>query len=75
MDARRHGPRLCGENPPKVAGEIVKLPIVDNQFVHKGDLLMQIDPRNYSIAVRQAEAAVQQTHAAAERPTPRWRGD
>jgi RND family efflux transporter MFP subunit len=50
---------------PQVAGEIVKLPIVDNQFVHKGDLLMQIDPRNYSIAVRQAEAAVQQTHAAA----------
>ena len=51
---------------PQVAGEIVKLPIVDNQFVHKGDLLMQIDPRNYSIAVRQAEAAVQQTHADAE---------
>ena len=51
---------------PQVAGEIVKLPIADNQFVHKGDLLMLIDPRNYSIAVRQAEAAVQQTHAAAE---------
>ena len=51
---------------PQVAGEIVKLPIVDNQFVHKGDLLMVIDPRNYSIAVRQAEAAVEQTHAAAE---------
>jgi len=51
---------------PQVAGEIVKLPIADNQFVHKGDLLMLIDPRNYSIAVRQAEAAVEQTHAAAE---------
>ncbi len=34
---------------PQVAGEIVQLPIVDNQFVHKGDLLMLIDPRNYSI--------------------------
>ena len=51
---------------PQVAGEIVKLPIADNQFVHKGDLLMLIDPRNYSIAVRQAEAAVEQTRAAAE---------
>jgi multidrug resistance efflux pump len=51
---------------PQVAGEIVKLPIADNQFVHKGDLLMLIDPRNYSVAVRQAEAAVEQTHAAAE---------
>jgi multidrug resistance efflux pump len=51
---------------PEVAGQIVKLPIVDNQFVHKGDLLMLIDPRNYSIAVRQAEAAVEQARATAE---------
>jgi multidrug resistance efflux pump len=51
---------------PQVAGEIVQLPIVDNQFVHKGDLLMLIDQRNYSVAVRQAEAAVEQTRATAE---------
>jgi multidrug resistance efflux pump len=51
---------------PEVAGQIVQLPIVDNQFVHKGDLLMLIDPRNYSIAVRQAEATVEQTRATAE---------
>ena len=51
---------------PDVAGKIVQLPIVDNQFVHKGDLLMLIDPRNYSIAVRQAQAAVEQARADAE---------
>jgi multidrug resistance efflux pump len=51
---------------PQVAGEIVQLPIVDNQFVHKGDLLMLIDPRNYSIAARQAEATVEQTRATSE---------
>jgi multidrug resistance efflux pump len=51
---------------PQVAGEIVQLPIADNQFVHKGDLLMLIDPRNYSIAVRQAQAAVVQARAVAE---------
>jgi multidrug resistance efflux pump len=51
---------------PQVAGEIVKLPIADNQFFYKGDLLMLIDPRNYSIAVRQAQAAVEQTRAVAE---------
>jgi multidrug resistance efflux pump len=45
---------------PQVAGQIVKLPVVDNQFVHKGDLLMVIDPTNYRIAVSLAEAAVQQ---------------
>jgi RND family efflux transporter MFP subunit len=51
---------------PQVAGEIVSLPITDNQFVHKGDLLMLIDPRNYSIAVRQAQAAVEQAQAVAD---------
>ena len=51
---------------PQVAGEIVQLPVADNEFVHKGDLLMLIDPRNYSIAVRQAQAAVEQTRAVAE---------
>ena len=51
---------------PQVAGEIVRLPIADNEFVHKGDLLMLIDPRNYSIAVRQAQAAVEQARAVAE---------
>ena len=44
----------------EVSGYIVELPVVDNQFVHKGDLLMVIDPTNYKIAVSLAEAAVQQ---------------
>jgi multidrug resistance efflux pump len=51
---------------PQVAGEIVSLPVIDNQFVHKGDLLMLIDPRNYSIAVRQAQASVEQAQAVAD---------
>ena len=48
---------------PQIAGQIVQLPVADNQFVHKGDLLMVIDPTNYKIAVSLAEAAVQQTQA------------
>jgi len=48
---------------PEVAGRIVELHVVDNKFVHKGDLLMVIDPTNYTIAVSQAEAAVQQAQA------------
>jgi RND family efflux transporter MFP subunit len=51
---------------PEVAGRIVELPVVDNQLVHKGDLLMVIDPTNYKIAVSLAEAAVQQAQANAE---------
>jgi multidrug resistance efflux pump len=38
---------------PEVAGRIVGLPVVDNQYVRKGDLLVEIDPTNYQIAVRQ----------------------
>src|SRR5215813_12578786 len=48
---------------PEVAGHIVELPIADNKYIHKGDLLMVIDPTNYSIAVSQADAAVQQAQA------------
>jgi multidrug resistance efflux pump len=48
---------------PEVAGRIVEFPVVDNQFVHKGDLLMVIDPRDYRIAVGRAEAAVKQAEA------------
>jgi multidrug resistance efflux pump len=51
---------------PEVAGRIVELPVADNQFVHKGDLLMVIDPTNYVIAVQQAEAAVKQSKAISE---------
>ncbi|MPW16996.1 efflux RND transporter periplasmic adaptor subunit [Paraburkholderia sp. CNPSo 3157] len=43
---------------PDVSGAVVQLPVRDNQFVHKGDLLMQIDPSHYQIAIEQAQAAV-----------------
>ncbi|MGI4860528.1 MAG: efflux RND transporter periplasmic adaptor subunit [Janthinobacterium lividum] len=41
---------------PDVSGMIVELPVHDNQFVHRGDLLMQIDPERYRIAVAEAQA-------------------
>jgi multidrug resistance efflux pump len=51
---------------PEVAGRIVKLTVVDNQFVHKGDLLLVIDPTNYRIALQLADAAVNQAQATAQ---------
>jgi multidrug resistance efflux pump len=51
---------------PQVAGQIVQLPVADNQFVHKGDLLMVVDPTNYKIAVSLAEAAMQQAQVTAQ---------
>jgi len=51
---------------PEVAGRIVELTVRDNQFVHKDDLLMEIDPTNYKIAVNQAEASVQSAQASVQ---------
>ena len=48
---------------PEVAGRVVELPVADNQFVHKGDLLLVIDPTDYKIALELAEAAVRQAQA------------
>ena len=51
---------------PEVSGRIVEMPLHDNQFVHKGDMLMVIDPTDYRIALDLAESAVLQAKATAE---------
>jgi RND family efflux transporter MFP subunit len=51
---------------PEVAGRIVELPVADNQFVHKGDLMIVIDPTDYKIALELADAAVKQAEATAQ---------
>ena len=49
---------------PEVAGRIVKLPVADNQFVHKGDVLFEIDPADYRIALESAQAQAKRDAAA-----------
>src|ERR1700693_562159 len=49
---------------PEVAGRIVKLPVPDNQFVRKGDVLFEIEPADYRIALEQAQAQAQRDGAA-----------
>src|ERR1700723_2264693 len=49
---------------PEVAGRIVKLSVADNQFVHKGDVLFEIDSADYRIALEQAQAQAQRDGAA-----------
>jgi multidrug resistance efflux pump len=51
---------------PEVSGRIVEMPLHDNQFVHKGDMLMVIDPTDYRIALDLAEAGALQAKATAE---------
>jgi multidrug resistance efflux pump len=49
---------------PEVAGRIVKVAVADNQFVHKGEVLFEIDPADYRIALEQAQAQTQRDGAA-----------
>lgn len=43
---------------PKITGHVVRLHVADNQSVKKGDLLLEIDPRDYEQQVKQAQAAL-----------------
>ena len=45
----------------QVAGPIVNLPIEDNQAVRAGDVLFEIDPRPFAIAVEKARAELEKT--------------
>jgi multidrug efflux system membrane fusion protein len=41
---------------PEVSGRLIKLPVKDNALVKKGDLLFEIDSRDYAYALQQALA-------------------
>ena len=45
---------------PRVSGNVVTLNVDVNQRVEAGDLLLQIDPSDYQLAVQQAEARLEQ---------------
>ncbi len=42
---------------PDVTGQVVKINVVDNQQVNVGDVLFEIDPARFELALRQAQAA------------------
>jgi multidrug resistance efflux pump len=50
---------------PEVSGTVVALPIKGTQFVHKGDVLFQIDPRTYENKLKQATGRLAQAKAQA----------
>lgn len=41
---------------PQVSGQVSELQVIDNQVVHKGDLLYRIDSQAYLLARQQREA-------------------
>jgi multidrug efflux system membrane fusion protein len=55
---------------PEVSGRLVQLPVKDNAFVKKGELLFEIDPRPYRYALSQSlsdQEALEQQIVDAER--------
>src|SRR5262249_35599935 len=57
---------------PDVSGYVEELRVTDNQFVHRGDILLVIDQERYrlaleaaqaNLAARRAQMALQQSHA------------
>lgn len=42
---------------PRVAGQVITVPVVDNQLVHSNDLLVEIDPADFNMTLAQKNAA------------------
>ncbi len=49
----------------RVTGQVIKVYVEDNQKVQAGDLLAEIDPKDYQVALEQAQANLASTQAAA----------
>jgi membrane fusion protein (multidrug efflux system) len=42
---------------PQIAAAVVDVPVVNTQFVHRGDVLLRLDDSDFRLAVERAEAA------------------
>jgi membrane fusion protein, multidrug efflux system len=50
----------------RISGYVVSVNVGDNQWVEKGDVLVEIDPTDYEVAVKQAEANLASAEATAQ---------
>src|SRR3984893_880819 len=50
----------------RISGYVVKVSVDDNQWVQKGTVLVEIDPKDYEVAVGQAQANLASAEAAAQ---------
>jgi membrane fusion protein (multidrug efflux system) len=49
----------------RVTGQVIKVNVEDNQKVQAGDLLLEIDPKDYQVALEQAQANLASAQASA----------
>ena len=50
----------------RISGYVIKVNVEDNQYVQKGTVLAEIDPKDYEVAVAQAQAALDSSEATAQ---------
>src|SRR5579864_1202711 len=50
----------------RVSGYITKVNVEDNQLVNKGDVLIEMDPKDYQVAVARAQAELADAEATAQ---------
>ncbi len=48
----------------RVAGQVIHVDVEEEQFVHKGDSIAEIDPKDYQVALEQAQADLANAQAA-----------
>lgn len=56
----------------KVTAEIIALSVEEGQFVHKGDLLVKLDPTDYREAVEQAEQRLRSAQATTQKARSKY---
>lgn len=49
----------------RIAGQVIKVNVEENQQVKKGDVIAELDPRDFEVAVENAKAALASAQAAA----------
>jgi len=47
----------------RITGQVLKVDVEENQVVNKGDVIAELDPRDYEVAVENAEAALASAQA------------
>src|SRR5262244_1261916 len=50
----------------RVSGYVIRVNVSDNQWVNKGDVLVEIDPTDYQVALAQAQANLANAEATAQ---------
>ena len=50
----------------RISGYVVKVKVGDNQWVEKGDVLVEIDPTDYEVSLKQAQANLANAEATAQ---------